>query len=99
TRLQRPLPPGRNDLEIWSQRLVGQFEPHLVVALSRASMGDGRGTLAQRYFHLMFGDYRAGERRSEQVLVLVDGSGLQGREDVSGQEFLAQIFDHNLACA
>ncbi len=99
SRLKRPLPPRRNDLEFRGECLVGQFEPHLIVAFSGAPVGDGRRAFAQRHFDLMFGNHRAGQRRTEQVLVLVHSPGFQGREDVSGQEFLAQILDHNLACA
>ena len=98
-RLQRPLPPRRNDLQLRSQRLVRQFKPHLIVALARASMSDGRRTFAQRHFHLMLRNHRTRQRSSQQILVLVNRPGLQSREYVASQELFAQIFDNHFAGA
>ena len=41
TRLQRPLAPRHDDLQLRSKCLVGVLEAHLVVALAGAAMRDG----------------------------------------------------------
>src|SRR5690606_36832485 len=48
---------------------------------------------------LPLGDERAGERRDEQVIVLVDRARLHRREDELRQELLAQVLDDDLARA
>ena len=47
-RLQRPLAPRHNDLQLRSQRLVGVLEAHLVVALAGAAVRDGGRAFLQR---------------------------------------------------
>ena len=49
-RLQRPLAPRHDDLQLRSQRLIGVLEANLVVALAGAAMGYGRRALTQRNF-------------------------------------------------
>ncbi len=51
-RLQIPLAPRRDHLQLRSQRLVGQFEAHLIVALAGAAVRHRSRALAQRHFHL-----------------------------------------------
>ena len=40
---QVPFAPGRDDLDVRLQRVIGQLEAHLVVALAGGAMGDGVG--------------------------------------------------------
>ena len=87
-RLQVPLAPGHDDLQLRRQRLVGVLEAHLIVALAGAAVGDSCRSFAQCNFDLILRDDRAGERGPQQILVLVDRAGLDRREDVVGQELL-----------
>ncbi len=57
-RLERPLAPRHNDLQLRSQRLVGMLEAHLVVALAGTTVGDGGGAFLQCTLHLVLGDDR-----------------------------------------
>ena len=98
-RLQRPLPPGCDDLELGSKSLVGQFKAHLIVALPGATVRDGGGALAQRNFHLMLRDHRPRQRSPQQVFVLVDRSCLERGEHVAGQKLFAQVLDNDFAGA
>ena len=98
-RLQRPLAPRHDDLQLRRQRLVGVLEAHLVVALAGAAMSHRRCALAQRHFHLVLRDDRTRQRRAEQILVLVHRARLDRREDVVGQELLPQVFDDDFARA
>ena len=54
-----------------SQRLVRQFEADLIVALSGAAVRHRSRTLAERHFHLMFGNHRTRQRSAQQILVFV----------------------------
>src|SRR5439155_8315344 len=47
SRLEIPLPPGRDDFKFRSQGLVCQFEADLIVALAGAAMRDRGRALAQ----------------------------------------------------
>ncbi len=98
-RLQRPLAPRHDDLQLRSQRLVGVLEAHLVVALAGAAVRDGGGAFLQRALHLVLGDDRPRQRGAQQVLVLVHRARLDRREDVVGQELLPQVFDDDFARA
>src|SRR5579859_5530238 len=99
TRLQIPFAPGRNDLQMRSQRLVCMFKAHLVVAFSSTAVGNGGGSFAQRNLHLMFGDDWTRQRSAQQVLMLVHGPCHDGGEDVAGEELLAHIFHDDLGSA
>ena len=47
--LEAPLAPGRDHLDVGVQRIGGEFEAHLVIALAGGAMGDGIGAgLARR---------------------------------------------------
>ncbi len=92
-----PLAPRSDDLQRWVERLVGQFEAHLVVALAGAAVGHSIGPLGLGHGHLPLGDERPGDRRAQQVAALVDGPGLHHREQEVLGELVAQVFDDDLA--
>ncbi len=54
-----PFPPGRDHLELRIERFVGEFKPHLIIALAGAAVRDGVGAFLLRYFHLSARDQRA----------------------------------------
>src|SRR4029077_11111883 len=68
-RLEIPLAPGSDDFQLRRQRLVRQFEAHLIVAFSSASVSDGVRTLAQRHLNLVLGNHRPSQRCSEQIFM------------------------------
>ena len=88
---QRPFAPGGNDFQFGRKRLKGMLEAHLIIALAGTAVGNSRGAFLKRYFHLILGDYRTRQRRSQQILVLIYSSGPQRRENIIGQELLAQV--------
>src|SRR5208337_500958 len=61
-RLQRPLAPGHDNLQLRRQRLIGVLEAHLVVALAGTAMSNSGCALAKRREYLILGDNRTGER-------------------------------------
>ena len=91
--------PRRDDLDLRVQRIVGQLEAHLVVALARGAVRDERGLLPGGHGDLVLGDQRPRERGAEQVAPLVDGVRLEGREDEVGDELLLEVLDVDRAGA
>ena len=71
----------------------GDVEAHLVVALARAAMGHGVGTLARRDLHEELRDERPGEGRGEGVRALVEGVGLEVGPDERADEALTGVDD------
>src|SRR5579864_3589555 len=47
----------------------------------------------------MLRNHRTRQRRAQQILVLIDRSGLQSREDIASQKLFPQILDDHFACA
>src|SRR5579864_3464612 len=45
-RFQVPFPPWCDDFKFWSERLISQLEAHLIITLSRATVGNGSRALA-----------------------------------------------------
>ncbi len=97
--LDFPLAPGGDDLELGIQGHDGELEAHLVVALAGAAVGDRLCTLGLGGLDEFLGDQGPGHGGAEQVIALVDRTGLHGGEDVILQEFLPQVFDDELARA
>ena len=94
-----PQPPRRNNLQMRSQRLDGQLEPDLVVALAGCAVGNGHraflfGNAGQR-----LGDDRPRHRGTQQVFPFVHRTGFQRGPDVFGNERFPQILHKDLAGA
>src|SRR5262249_16033725 len=94
-----PFPPGRDDFELWRERLVCELEAHLVVSLAGATVGKGVSALCKRYFNLTFREKRPGNGRTEQVLAFIHRSGFHKRPQVLRYEFMAKILDEAFGCA
>ena len=92
-RLERPVAPRRDDLDVGVQRIGGQLEADLVVALAGRAVGDGVGAGFLRDLDQVLGDQRPGDRGAEQIEALIEGVGAEHREDEIGDEFLAHIHD------
>ena len=65
--LERPVAPGRDDLDVGVQRIGGQFEADLVIALAGRAVRDGVGAGLGGDLDQVLGDQRAGDRGAEQV--------------------------------
>ena len=84
-------PPWRNDLDGRLECVESQLEADLVVALACAAVRD---ELAAGLFSSLdhaAGNDRTSERGAEQVDILVDGVGLDGREDELLDKFAPEI--------
>src|SRR5215471_12136697 len=87
-RFECPLSPRRNDLQLRRQGLIGHLEAHLIVAFACASVRNRSRALAQCNLDLVLGDYGTRQRRTQQVLVLINRTRLKSMKDVSGEKFL-----------
>ncbi len=95
--LEGPLPPGRHDPDRRVQRIIGQLEADLVVALAGRAVRHRVGADLLGDLDLLLGDQRAGDRGAEQVDALVERVRPEHREHVVADEFLAQVLDENVA--
>ena len=91
--LELPLAPGGDDLDVGVERIGGEFEADLVVALAGGAMGDGVGAGFRRDLDQALGDQGTGDRGAEQIDALIDGIGAEHREDEIADEFLALVLD------
>ena len=71
----------------------GGLDPHLVVALARAAVGDRVAAVAPGVLDGELGDQRAAERREQRVGKAVDRVRLDGRCDEVAGELLARVDD------
>ena len=94
--LERPLPPRRHDLDRRVERVIGELEAHLVVALARGAVTHRVGADLRGDLDLLLGDQRPRDRGAEQVLPLVQRVGAEHREDVVADELLAQVLDEDV---
>ena len=96
--LDAPLPPRGDDGHIGRERLDGELETHLIVALARAAVADGVGVLRLCYLHDALGD--DGTRKGgAQHIFLVLRTRLDGGDDVLVHEFVGEILDVQLGRA
>ncbi len=94
--LEVPLAPGRDDADAGLERVIGELESHLVVALAGGAVADGIGASQPRDLDLLLGDERARDRGTEQVHALVERVRPEHREHVVADELLAQILDEDV---
>ena len=80
-RLERPVAPRRDDLDVGVQRIGGQLEADLVVALAGRAVRDGVGAGFAGDVDQMLGDQRPGDRGAEQIVPFIDGIGAEHRKD------------------
>ena len=91
----RPLVLARraHDSQVRRERRECDVEPHLVVALARAAVRDGRRAHLARLVDEQLRDERPSEGRREGVLALVDRVGGQPGEGEVAQEVVACVDD------
>ena len=95
-RLEVPFPPGRDHLDVGVERIIGELEAHLVVALPRRAMGNGVGAGQLGDLDLALGDQGPGDRGAEQIDALVERVRPEHGEDEIAHELLAEILDEDL---
>ena len=96
TGIEIPLTPRSDQRDVRCECLDRQLEADLVVALARSAMSDGVSALFLGNLDELLGDDRTCERRAEQVLVLVDSTGLERRPDVFLEELFLEVLDVDL---
>ncbi len=94
-----PLAPRRNDGELRRQRLVGELEADLIVALAGAAVGEPIAPGGQRHFHLLLRQQRTRDGGAQQVFVLVDAAGADHLPEIVLDELLAHVGDVDFARA
>ena len=94
-RSQVPFAPGRDHVDTRLQRVVAEFEAHLVVAFAGRAVTYRVGPRAACDLDLALGDQRARDGRAQQVFSLVDCIGTEHRKHEITHEFLAQVLDEN----
>ena len=82
-----------------SQRIGGELEADLVIALAGGAMGDSIGADLVRDLDLPFGDQRPRDRGPKQIDAFIERVGPEHREDVVAHKLFAQVFDIELRCA
>ena len=93
-----PLAPGGDDGQLGREVLERELKAHLVVALARAAVADGVRALGDGYLRQALGDGRAGQRRAQQVILIL-GPGLDGGHQEVVHEFVRQVLHIELAGA
>ena len=83
----------RDDLQLGRERHDRGLDPHLVVALAGAAVGDRVAARLARLLHRDLRDQRPAERGEERVAAAVEGVGLDRRQHVVVGELLARV-DH-----
>eukprot|EP00053_Salpingoeca_punica_P020582 m.211961 g.211961 ORF g.211961 m.211961 type:complete len:431 (-) comp19168_c0_seq1:25-1317(-) len=88
--------PGRLDLDAWAEGVVRQLKADLVVALARGAVRHPLSLALLGNLDLLASNARAGQRGSQEIAILVDGVGLDRREDKLGEKLLPQILHIDL---
>ncbi len=91
SRVHLPLAHRGDDLQIGGERLEGDVEADLVVALAGAAVGDGLGLVLVGGIDHELGDERPAQRGRQRILALVHGAGHQGRQDEAIDEQVAGV--------
>ena len=91
-----PFPPRRDHPDTGLQRIITELEPDLVVALAGGAVCHRVCSDLARDFDLALGDQRPCDRRTEQILALVQCVRAEHREDEVADELLAQILDEDV---
>ena len=95
-RSQVPLAPRRDHVDVGLERVIGELEAHLIVALAGRAMRHRIGADLLGDLDLLLGDQRTRDRGAEQILALVERVGAEHREHVVAHELLAQVLDEDV---
>ena len=86
-----PDPSWCDDSNGWIERARRDVDPDLVVAFAGAAMGDGARSFQARDLDQLLRNQRPAERRRQRILVFVDRSRLERRQDVLDRELVAHV--------
>ena len=89
----RPRAHRRDHLQLRRERRDRALDPHLVVALAGAAVGDRVAARLARVLDRELGDQRPAERGEQRVAVAVVGVRLDRRQHVLARELLARVDD------
>ena len=92
-----PHSPGGDHADVRLERVIGQLEAHLVVALAGGTVRNRIRAFVSGDLDLPFSDQRSGDRGTEQVPALVKRVSAEHGEDEVADELFAQVFDEDLA--
>src|SRR5262245_60269533 len=95
-RFEFPFPPWRDHLDVGIERIVSEFEAHLIVALAGRAMSDSIGAGLPRDLDLTLGDEWPRDRGAEQVDALIERVGPEHGKYKVAHELLAQILDEDV---
>ena len=95
-RAEIPFTPGRDHPDIGLQRVIGELEADLVIALAGGAVRDGVSADGAGNLDLALGNQRARNRRAQKIHAFIKRVGAEHREDVVSHEFLAEVFDEDL---
>ena len=95
-RLEVPLAPGCDHLDVGVQRIIGKLETDLVVALAGRAMGHGVGAGRFGDLDLPLGDQGPGDGGAEQIDAFVKRVRPEHGEHEIAHELLAEILDEDL---
>ncbi len=87
---------GGDHFDVGLQRIITQFEAHLVVALAGGAMGDGVGAHFLRDLDLLLGDQRPRDGGAQQIDALIDRIGAEHRKHESRTNSSAHILDEDV---
>ena len=96
TGLYVPNSPGSDDFHFGSKRFYCKLKSDLIVALARAAVADGVGTLSLCDFNNSLCDYRACKRCAEQIILFINRACFKGGENIVAYKFVLKIFDIKL---
>src|SRR5262249_22999941 len=85
--------------DVGIERIIGELEADLVVALAGRAVRDGIGADLACDLDLALGDQRASDRGAEKIGALVERVGAKHRKDEIADKLLAQVVDEDLAGA
>ncbi len=91
-----PFADGGDDFQIRRQRLEGDVEADLIVALAGAAVRDGDGVVFAGGIDHQLGDERPAQRRGQRIFALVERAGHQGGKDETIDEQIAGIQSHGI---
>src|SRR3954453_2095494 len=94
-----PLAPRRDDIQLRRERLIGELETNLIVALAGAAVREGVAAGGERDLDLLARDQRARGGRAEEVVLLVNRSGFQNGKEEGARKLFLRIDEMEVARA
>ena len=84
-------PPRRDDFQIRRERRIGQLKPALVISLTGGTVSNGVSFFFLRNLNLRFRNQRPSNASTEVILIFVNRTSLNHRENKISRKLLDQI--------